>query len=202
MAPTSHTWLFIFLFLFLFKVFFNVCIYLAILGLGCRIFSLCCDEWEPTVDLGTFSWGMWDLVPWRGIEPKSPALGVWSLSHWEVPTYSYLNEFKPTKIKDTTVQLHWLDLFSYFLATPCDMRDLSSPYQGSNLCLLHRECEVLISEPTGKSHHLNFKMQEPHVAPGSCLGTCRLLNISSVAAGSVRQLWAGGFKPPRGLMTL
>ena len=31
---------------------------------------------------------MWDLVPWPGIEPGSPALGVWSLSHWttrEVP---------------------------------------------------------------------------------------------------------------------
>ena len=25
---------------------------------------------------------MWDLVPWSGIEPGPPALGVWSLSHW------------------------------------------------------------------------------------------------------------------------
>ena len=25
---------------------------------------------------------MWDLVPWSGIEPQSPALGVHSLSHW------------------------------------------------------------------------------------------------------------------------
>ena len=34
------------------------------------------------------SCGMWDLVPWPGIEPRPPALGVWSLSHWttrEVP---------------------------------------------------------------------------------------------------------------------
>ena len=32
--------------------------------------------------------GTWDLVPWPGIEPEPPALGVWSLSHWttrEVP---------------------------------------------------------------------------------------------------------------------
>ena len=35
-------------------------IYLAMLGLSC---------------------GMWDLVPWPGIEPESPALGAWSLSH-------------------------------------------------------------------------------------------------------------------------
>ena len=25
--------------------------------------------------------GMWDLVPWPGIEPGPPALGVWSLNH-------------------------------------------------------------------------------------------------------------------------
>ena len=32
--------------------------------------------------------GMWDLIPWPGIEPGSPALGARSPSHWttrEVP---------------------------------------------------------------------------------------------------------------------
>ena len=29
-----------------------------------------------------FSCGVWDLVPWPGIEPRPPALGVWSLSRW------------------------------------------------------------------------------------------------------------------------
>ena len=36
----------------------------------------------------TLSWGMWDLVPWSGIEPGPLALEAWSLSHWntrEVP---------------------------------------------------------------------------------------------------------------------
>ena len=36
----------------------------------------------------TLSCGMWDLVPWPGIEPRPPALGVQSLSYWttrEVP---------------------------------------------------------------------------------------------------------------------
>ena len=36
----------------------------------------------------TLSHSMWDLVPWLGIEPESPALGAWDLSHWttrEVP---------------------------------------------------------------------------------------------------------------------
>ena len=35
------------------------------------------------------TWAMWDLVPQPGREPRPPALGVWSLSHWtprEVPT--------------------------------------------------------------------------------------------------------------------
>ena len=40
--------------------------------------------------LGPLSYSMWDLVPWPGIEPRSPALGAWSLSHWttrEVPVF-------------------------------------------------------------------------------------------------------------------
>ena len=48
--------------------------YLAVLGLLCSL-------WTP-------SCSMWDLVPWLGIEPRPPVLGVWSLSHWttrEVP---------------------------------------------------------------------------------------------------------------------
>ena len=41
---------------------------------------------------GTFSWGMWDLVLWPGIEPRPPALGAQSLSHWtarEVPSLCF-----------------------------------------------------------------------------------------------------------------
>ena len=30
----------------------------------------------------TLSSSLWDLVPWPGIEPRPPALGAWSLSHW------------------------------------------------------------------------------------------------------------------------
>ena len=28
------------------------------------------------------SCGMWDLVPWPESQPRPPALGAWSLSHW------------------------------------------------------------------------------------------------------------------------
>ena len=41
----------------------------------------------------TLSRGEWDLVPLPGIEPRPPALGVQSLSHWttrEVPTLAVL----------------------------------------------------------------------------------------------------------------
>ena len=31
---------------------------------------------------GIFSCSMWDLVPWPGIEPGPPELGVWSHSRW------------------------------------------------------------------------------------------------------------------------
>ena len=46
-------------------------LYLAMLGLSCS---------------------MWGLVPWPGIKPRLPALGVWSLSHWttrEVPIFFF-----------------------------------------------------------------------------------------------------------------
>ena len=60
--------------LFIF-IFLEVCIYLAAPGLSC---------------------GMRDLVPWPGIEPGTPALGVRSLNRWttrEVPRVCCLNIF-------------------------------------------------------------------------------------------------------------
>ena len=53
--------------------FFLIFIYLAVLGLSC---------------------GMWDPVPWSGVEPRPPALGARSLSHWtarEVPAVFFIN---------------------------------------------------------------------------------------------------------------
>ena len=44
-----------------------LCIWLPGLIAGCRI---------------CFSCSMWDLVPWPGMEPRVPALGAQSLSHW------------------------------------------------------------------------------------------------------------------------
>ena len=52
---------------------------------ACKIFS--CSMW-------TLRCGMWDLVPWPGIETGPPALGVQSPSHWttrEVPRNQIFN---------------------------------------------------------------------------------------------------------------
>ena len=73
-----HFFLFIFLFLsiWLFQVLVAACG--MILVAACRIFS----------------WDTWDLVPWPSIEPKPPALGVWSLNGWttrEVPAVGTSN---------------------------------------------------------------------------------------------------------------
>ena len=37
-------------------------------GLNCSIQALSCDRWN--------------LVPWAGIKPRTPPLGVWNLNHW------------------------------------------------------------------------------------------------------------------------
>ena len=44
-----------------------------------KIFRLC---WVLVAACGIFSCSMQDLIPWPGIKPRAPALGVWSLSHW------------------------------------------------------------------------------------------------------------------------
>ena len=38
----------------------------------------------------TLGCGMWDLVPWLGIQPQPPVLGVQSLSHWTTKEVPYL----------------------------------------------------------------------------------------------------------------
>ena len=51
-----------------------------VLVAGCRIINLPISSLVATWELSFASRGI--LVPWPGIEPRSPALGVWSLSHW------------------------------------------------------------------------------------------------------------------------
>ena len=63
---------------------------------GWKSCYLCRESWHLDFILKLFiyltmpglSYGIWDLLPWRGVELRPPALGAWSLSHWttkEVP---------------------------------------------------------------------------------------------------------------------
>ena len=39
-------------------------------------------HWALVAACRIFGCGMWDLIPWPGVEPGPPALGMQSLSHW------------------------------------------------------------------------------------------------------------------------
>ena len=95
-APNNFFLIFIYLFIWLFWVLvaasevFAAARGICSCGIGmwdllvaaCGIFSC---------GMQTLNCGMWDLVPRPGIEPRSPALGAWSLGHWttrEVPLVS------------------------------------------------------------------------------------------------------------------
>ena len=74
---------FVFVFCFLLIVF----IHLAALGLSCgtsgrrsSVFVAACGIFSYS--MWTLSCGVWDLVPWPGMEPGASALGAWSFSNW------------------------------------------------------------------------------------------------------------------------
>ena len=53
-----------------------------------NIYLFIWPHWVLVLAHGVFSCGTWDLVPWPGIEARTPAMGAGSLSHWttrEVP---------------------------------------------------------------------------------------------------------------------
>ena len=97
-----------------FFFFKKVFIYLAAPGLRCGMRGLQSSLQHArslvaacglfSCGMQTFSCGMWDLVPWPGVEPRPPIWGELSLSHWttrEVPmkhfsyrTFSLLLEEK------------------------------------------------------------------------------------------------------------
>ena len=63
-----------------------------ILVVACRIFSFSVACRIFSFGMWTLSFGIWDLIPWPGIEPIPPVLGAWSLIHWttrEIPYYTW-----------------------------------------------------------------------------------------------------------------
>ena len=66
------------------KIGISLLMYLAALDLSC------CMQ--------TLSYGMGDLIPWLGIEPGPPTLGVQSPKHWttrEVPIFFFIHFSRP-----------------------------------------------------------------------------------------------------------
>ena len=68
--------------MFIFNLFSFSFTYLAAVGLSCDMRDLQLRHMN--------SWGMWDLVPSPGIEPRPPALTGQSLSPQESPTFNLL----------------------------------------------------------------------------------------------------------------
>ena len=80
----------------------------------------------PGLNHDTWIFSMWDLVPWPGIEPRPPALGTQSLSHWTtregLGTLSYTHDPRA-----------WLRAWlNRPINTPSSQ---SGPVERSNLCI-------------------------------------------------------------------
>ena len=73
---------------------------LRVLVAAHRIFCLCCG-------MQVFSCSMRNLVPWPGIEPRPPALGAQSHSHWttrEAPLTIFSVQFTGIKHNHSVIQ--------------------------------------------------------------------------------------------------
>ena len=118
------------MFVYLFVCFF---IYLAASGLsyGTRdLPSSLWHAWSLVVVCELFSYSMWDLVPWPGIEPDPPVLETWSLSHWttrEVLVTVYLGLWEIAKLF-----CEWEFLLLYILVSIVSFLDFGL----SNRCVV------------------------------------------------------------------
>ena len=70
---------------------FQVSVFIFIIHILKYLFIWLCQV--LVVGWRIFSCSMWDLASWPGTEPRSLALGIWSLSHWttrEAPRETFL----------------------------------------------------------------------------------------------------------------
>ena len=138
------------------KIFMYVCIWLLwVLVAACGILNLSC--------------GMWDLVLWRGIEPKPPALGQWSLSHWttrKVPLFCPL----PSLFFPSLVNLRWN--WQKMLWCDCHFKAYNSMtfliftiLCNHHLCLFQKHFITPRREPC--TPYTCFSPQDPNLLPVS-----------------------------------
>ena len=82
-------------YIYIFKIFVWLC---EVLFVAFRIFYL---RWACKIfscSRRTLSCGTWGLVPWPGIEPGPPALGVQSVSHWTIREVPHIYIFLKMKV--------------------------------------------------------------------------------------------------------
>ena len=70
------------LFSLYFQIFIDLFIYLTKPGLSYSMWNLQSSLWHARSLAVARELHNWDLVPWPGIKPRLPALGMWSLNHW------------------------------------------------------------------------------------------------------------------------
>ena len=126
-----------------------------VLAVACGLFhcdlrGFCCGMWA-------LSWGMWDLVPWSGMEPGPLVLGAQSLSHWT--TREVLQGRSPTIALDYA-RLLYISVLPSFLCSDtlntfgncvnyfCSLRPffpawLYSPWSWDQVCFVHDQMAAL-----------------------------------------------------------
>ena len=85
--------------------YFLIFIFLAVPGLSCSLQDLFCS-WSMLIfgcGIQTLSCGVWDLVPWPGIEPGPHALGAKCLSHWTARELSLQSPILPLTSSHTAL---------------------------------------------------------------------------------------------------
>ena len=161
----------------------------------------------------TLSCSTYDLIPWPGMEPGSPALGARSLSHWtprEVPHHTLFccaQVQEPTLISLFHVSHSWLwdwkiswlksSGYAHYL---CLNNLLVCATWGPKLSLCIR---VTLRMRKSQSHHLAWlKLAEDkshHWGPMTKkdrTGEWRLISADEPCSGEKhRTTWQGGFAP-------
>ena len=72
----------------------------------------------------------WDLVPWLGIEPGLPALGVWGLNHWTTREVSTMLSFPSSSSNADSSGLGWGPGMSILNTPPPALHPEDSDSQG------------------------------------------------------------------------
>ena len=82
---------------------------------------------------------MWDLVPWPGIEPRPPALGAQSLSHWPIREVPLTASLQPSIILELSTLLTSVPPLPTEISGPQDS-DFHLPLDSSRLFSPHFSC--------------------------------------------------------------